>query len=175
MGLGWESRRRLNTRVGTQDFLAVSYVTAAGDTIGTFPAVNGVLDTLELIYEPRRGTDVPTFPYEMRNAYRIGSSDMDRGTTRVAILVNNSETPIDGQGTYLSRLDVSLAVDASSIDEFNRLFPRVRDPGGLRQGFPAWMGVWFGQEGVLWPVMPRHVLSQEAASSGRTPCCWQAG
>ena len=68
----------LNTRVGTQDFLAVSYVTASGDTIGTFPAVNGVGDTLELVYEPRRGTAVPTFSYEMRNAYRVGSREMDR-------------------------------------------------------------------------------------------------
>ncbi len=120
----------LNTRVGTQDFLAVSYVTTSGDTVGTFPAVNGVLDTLELIYEPRRGTEVPTFPYEMRNVYRIGSRDLDRATTRVAILVNNSETPVDERGTYLSRLDVSLSTDASTLDEFNRLFPRVRDPGG---------------------------------------------
>ncbi|UCG86790.1 MAG: cell surface protein SprA [Gemmatimonadota bacterium] len=120
----------LNTRVGTQDFLAVSYVTTSGDTIGTFPAVNGVSDTLELVYEPRRGADVPTFPYEMRNAYRIGSGEMDRGTTSVSVLVNNSETPLDGRGTYLSRLGVALQTDASTVDEFNRLFPRIRDPGG---------------------------------------------
>jgi len=120
----------LNTRVGTQDFLAVSYVTASGDTIGTFPAVNGVGDTLELVYEPRRGTDVPTFSYEMRNAYRVGSREMDRRTAAVSILVNNSETPLDGRGTYLSRLGVALSTDASTMDEFNRLFPRIRDPGG---------------------------------------------
>jgi hypothetical protein len=120
----------LNTRVGTQDFLAVSYVTTSGDTVGTFPAANSVLDTLELIYEPRRGTEVPTFRYEMRNAYRIGSRDMDRGTIRVALLVTNSETPLAAQGTYLSQLGVALSTDESTLDEFNRVFPRQRDPGG---------------------------------------------
>src|SRR5205085_3554237 len=42
----------LATRVSTEDFLAVSYVTVGGDTVGTFPALNGTGDTLELIYEP---------------------------------------------------------------------------------------------------------------------------
>ncbi len=120
----------LNTRVGQQDFLAVSYITTSGDTIGTFPAVNGVNDTLDLIYEPRRGAEVPTFPYEMRNAYRIGSREVERATARVTILVSNSETPLDEEGTYLSRLDVALSFDPSTVDEFNRIFPRVRDPGG---------------------------------------------
>jgi hypothetical protein len=120
----------LNTRVGTQDFLAVSYVTTSGDTVGTFPAVNGVLDTLELIYEPRRGREVPTSRYEMRNAYRIGNRDMDRSTVRVAILVSNSENPLSAQGTYLSQLGLALSTDESTIDEYNRVFPRERDPGG---------------------------------------------
>ncbi len=120
----------LNTRVGTQDFLAVSYVTTSGDTVGTFPAVNGVLDTLELIYEPRRGAEVPTFRYEMRNAYRIGNRDLDRTTVRVAILVSNSENPLTTGGTYLSQLGVALSTDQSTVDEYNRVFPRDRDPGG---------------------------------------------
>ncbi|UCD23688.1 MAG: hypothetical protein JSW51_11720, partial [Gemmatimonadota bacterium] len=114
----------LNTRVGTADFLAVSYVTAAGDTVGTFPSVNGVNDTLQLIYEPQRGTEVPTFPYEMRNAYRIGSQDVNRATTRVTIRVSNSEATLREEGTYLSRLDVALSSDPSTVDEFNRVFPR---------------------------------------------------
>ncbi|MEJ2236733.1 MAG: cell surface protein SprA [Gemmatimonadales bacterium] len=117
----------LNTRVGTQDFLAVSYVTTSGDTVGTFPAVSGVIDTLDLIYEPRRGTEVPTFRHEMRNAYRIGNGDMDRSTVRVAILVGNSENPLAAEGTYLSQLGLALSTDESTIDEYNRVFPRERD------------------------------------------------
>jgi hypothetical protein len=120
----------LNTRVGLQDFLAVSYVTTTGDTIGTFPAVNGEVDTLELIYEPRRGPSAPTFPYEMRNWYRLGSQDVDRASIGLGIEVRNSEAPLDGEGTYLSRLGLSLSTDPSTIDEFNRVFPRERDPDG---------------------------------------------
>ena len=121
----------IRTRVGDQDFLAVSYVTVAGDTVGTFPAVNGeggAVDTLRLIYEPRRGPEVPTFDHEMRNVYRIGGSDIRRQTLELALLVNESEQPLDGQGTYLSRLGLARATDPSTIDAFNRVFPRSRDP-----------------------------------------------
>ena len=120
----------LNSRVGLQDFLAVSYVTTSGDTVGTFPAVNGDVDTLELIYEPRRGPTAPTFVYEMRNWYRLGSQDIDRGSIALGLHVRNSETPLDGNGTYLSRLGLSLSNDPSTLDEFNRVFPRERDPDG---------------------------------------------
>ncbi|MBI4503196.1 MAG: cell surface protein SprA [Gemmatimonadetes bacterium] len=118
----------LVTRVSTEDFLAVSYVTVSGDTVGTFPAINTGADTLELIYEPRRGTEVPTFAYEMRNVYRIGGGNLSRSSIELAIVLNESERPIDGEGTYLSRLGLARSNDASSLDEFNRVFPRERDP-----------------------------------------------
>jgi len=118
----------LNTRVGLQDFLAVSYVTTTGDTVGTFPAVSGEVDTLELIYEPRRGPTAPTFSYEMRNWYRLGSQEVDRTSIGLGIEVRNSETPLDGNGTYLSVLGLALSTDPSTVDEFNRVFPRQRDP-----------------------------------------------
>lgn len=119
----------LVNRVGQDDFLAVSFVTTAGDTIGTFPALNrGGGDTLELIYEPRRGPEVPTFPYEMRNVYRLGGGEVTRSSIGLAVVLNESETPLDGVGTYLSRLGLARANDASSLDGFNRVFPRERDP-----------------------------------------------
>ncbi len=120
----------LNARVGIQDFLAVSYVTTTGDTVGTFPAVNGEVDTLELIYEPRRGPNAPTFHYEMRNWYRLGSQSVDRASIDLGIEVRNSEVPLDENGTYLSRLGLSLSTDPSTVDEFNRVFPRERDADG---------------------------------------------
>ncbi len=117
------------TRLGTDDFLAVSYVTASGDTVGTFPAVDGVEDTLQLIYEPRSGSDVPTFFYEMRNLYRIGAgSGIDRASLELTIVVNESERPLGVQNTYLGALGLALSTDQSTIDEFNRVFPRLRDP-----------------------------------------------
>jgi hypothetical protein len=118
------------TRVGDLDFLAVSYVTAGGDTVGTFPAVNQGTDTLRLIYEPRKGPEVPTFFHEVRSVYRLGSGDIDRSSLLVTLVVNESERPLDGQGTYLSRLEVALPNDESSVDEYNRVFPRTRDPNG---------------------------------------------
>lgn len=120
----------LATRVGDQDFLAASYVTAAGDTVGTFPAVNRGGDTLQLIYEPRKGPEAATYVHEMRNVYRLGSSDIDRASIDVTVVVNESEQPLDGQGTYLARLRVALPNNESALDEYNRVFPRLRDPNG---------------------------------------------
>jgi hypothetical protein len=118
----------LANRLGTDDFLAVSYTRASGDTVGTFPAVNGAGDTLQLVYEPRRGPEVPTYFHEMRNSYRIGGSGITRNTIRLAIVVNESEQPLGSTGTYLSTLGLAVTVDPSSIDQFNRVFPRTRDP-----------------------------------------------
>jgi hypothetical protein len=120
----------LSTRVGDQDFLAVSYITAAGDTVGTFPSINGGTDTLRLIYEPRKGPEVPTFFHEMRNVYRIGGSDVDRSSLEISLAVNESEQPLQGGGTYLSRLRIALSNDESTVDQYNRVFPRDRDPNG---------------------------------------------
>ena len=122
----------LASRLDQDDYLAVSYVTAAGDTVGTFPAVAtpGQVDTLRLIYEPRRGADVPTFRYEMRNAYRVGGvDDILRASTKLQVLVAESERPASGAPTFLSLFGLALESDPTSFDQYNRLFPRQRDPG----------------------------------------------
>ena len=119
----------LRNRVGLNEFLAVSYVTVSGDTVGTFPSVTGPSDTLRLIHEPRRGTDVPTFEHEMRNFYRIGGN-ISRNSINLSLVVNDSERPVDGIGTYLARLGLANSTDPSQLDEFNRVFPRERDPNG---------------------------------------------
>lgn len=117
-------------RVDTEDFLAVSYVTAAGDTVGTFPALNGQGDTLVLIHEPRRGPEVPTFRYEMRHVYRLGGGEVVRSSIELSIRVNDAERPLSGAGTYLSLLGLATSTDPFAIDEFNRVWPRPRDPEG---------------------------------------------
>jgi len=122
----------LAARLDQDDYLAVSYVTASGDTVGTFPAkaAAGRVDTLRLIYEPRRGADVPTFRYEMRNFYRVGAQgDVVRETARLRILVGESERPATGAATFLAQLGLALQTDATTLDQFNRVFPRSRDPG----------------------------------------------
>ena len=122
----------LSARLDQDDYLAVSYVTAAGDTVGTFPgtATAGRVDTLRLVYEPRRGADVPTFRYEMRNFYRVGAQgDVVRETARLRIVVGESERPASGAATFLAQLGVAQQSDQTTFDQLNRLFPRTRDPG----------------------------------------------
>jgi hypothetical protein len=123
----------LTNRLDLDDYLAVSYVTAAHDTIGTFPAAAGAgrVDTLRLIHEPRRGADVPTFRYEMRNVYRVGGvGDVVREGVQLRILVAESERPASGAATFLALLGLGLPTDQTRFDQFNRLFPRQRDPAG---------------------------------------------
>jgi hypothetical protein len=129
----------LTNRLDDQDFLAVSYVTAAGDTVGTFPtaAVEGRVETLSLIYEPRRSADAHTFRYEMRNVYRVGGvDDVVRESARLQVVVNESERPVadttgpSGAPTFLALLGLALENDPTTFDQYNRLFPRQRDPGG---------------------------------------------
>jgi len=123
----------LTNRLDSDDYLAVSYVTAAHDTIGTFPAAAaaGRVDTLRLIHEPRRGADAPTFRYEMRNVYRVGGSDdVVRDGVQLKIVVAQSERPAAGAATFLALLGVAQSSDQTTFDQFNRLFPRQRDPLG---------------------------------------------
>jgi hypothetical protein len=121
----------LVARLDEEDYLAVSYVTAAGDTVGTFPssATAGRVDTLQLVYEPRRGPDVPTFRYEMRNFYRVGSQgDVVRESARLRLVVGESERPASGAPTFLALLGIAQETDPTTFDQLNRLFPRQRDP-----------------------------------------------
>ena len=122
----------LTVRLDQEDYLAVSYVTAAGDTVGTFPvaATQGRVDTLELIYAPRSGPDVPTFFYEMRNAYRVGSaSDITRTSVTAQLTVGGSQRPAQGAATFLALLGIAQESDPTTFDQYNRLFPRAQDPG----------------------------------------------
>jgi motility/secretion related protein SprA len=123
----------LAARIDEQDFLAVSYVSANGDTTGTFPAEGaaGRVDTLELIYAPRTGPNLPTFYYEMRNVYRVGSmADVVRHSVQVRPVVGGTERPASGAPTFLALLGLAQSSDATTFDEYNRLFPRGRDPAG---------------------------------------------
>ena len=123
----------LTNQLDNGDYLAVSYVTAAGDSIGTFPAAAtaGRVDTLRLIQEPQRGPDVPTFRYMMRNVYRVGGTgSVVRDGMQLRIVVAQSERPASGAATFLALLGLSLTTDQTQFDQFNRLFPRSRDPAG---------------------------------------------
>ena len=121
----------LSTKIDLSDYLAVSFITAAGDTVGSFPETDNPArgDSLELIVQPRVQATLPTFRYEMRQVYRIAGADLDRSSLRLGITVNRSERPIKpGQATYLAQLGLSVPTDANLFDVDNRVFPRVHDP-----------------------------------------------
>ena len=137
----------LANRLDLNDYLAVSYV-PAGQTncsavlpcVGTFPTVANpdptVVDTLRLVYDPRPGVTaaLPSFRFEIRNAYRVGGSEITRETVRLALTVNQRERTVSTGETYLTRLGLALGSDATLFDQYNRLFPRMRDP---QQGAPV--------------------------------------
>jgi len=125
----------LATKLDPNDYLAVSYRTAAGTTRGTFPEADRGLaggaarDTLELVVQPQQGPDVPTFRYEMRNVYRVAGADLNPSSLTVGVTLNRSERPISGSAeTYLRLFGLAIPSDATLFDRDNRLFPRSRDP-----------------------------------------------
>lgn len=121
----------LTTRLDPNDFLAVSYVTADGTTIGTFPAADNPAraDSLVLVVEPNRGRDAGTFLRALRNVYRVAGADLNRASLEVAILQNRAERPTSGAATWLSLFGLAIPTDPAVIDTDNRVFPRTRDPG----------------------------------------------
>jgi hypothetical protein len=137
----------LATRLDQADYLAVSYV-PVGQTgcgpgsacVGTYPIVANpdptVVDTLRLVYDPRPATTAaaPSFRFEIRSAYRVGGSEITRETVRLRLTVNQREKTLTTGETYLARLGLALASDPTKFDEYNRLFPRDRDPD---QGAPV--------------------------------------
>ncbi|PYP71608.1 MAG: cell surface protein SprA, partial [Gemmatimonadetes bacterium] len=140
----------LATRLDQSDYLAVSYVPAgqtgcvspsagAGRCVGTFPVAahpdTSLVDTLRLVYDPKPGVTAgsPSFRFEIRSAYRVGGGEITRETVQLVVTVNQRERTVATGETYLARLGLALQSDPTRFDQYNRLFPRTRDPG---QGAP---------------------------------------
>src|SRR6266566_4982391 len=130
----------LANRLDQSDYLAASYITASGtDSVGTLPVDastdSAKVDTLRLLYDPKPSVTAssPTFRFEIRSAYRVGGREIDRTSVELTLSVNQRERSAAGD-PYLQRLGMSLANDATQFDQYNRLFPRTRDPN---QGDPV--------------------------------------
>ncbi|MFN2569997.1 MAG: cell surface protein SprA [Gemmatimonadales bacterium] len=129
----------LANRLDQNDYLAVSYITASrADSIGTFPIEatgdTTIVDTLRLVYDPKPGITAasPSFRFEIRNAYRVGGREINRDMA-LSLMVNQRERSPAGE-PYLGLLGISLENDRNTFDQYNRLFPRARDPN---QGDPV--------------------------------------
>ncbi|MEO8294157.1 MAG: cell surface protein SprA [Gemmatimonadota bacterium] len=125
----------LASKLDQKDYLAVSYLTAAGNRVGTGPVRDNPLgpggvprDTLRLIVEPLRGPTTVTFRHEMRQIYRVAGADLDRSSLQVDLSVNQTERPLSGAAsTYLALLGLARPGDENVFDATNRLFPRPQD------------------------------------------------
>jgi hypothetical protein len=132
----------LATRLAADDYLGVSYI-PAGQTgclggprpcVGTFPVTanpdTAQVDTVRLVYDPRPGATAgaATFRFEIRSAYRVGGAELSRETIELALTVNQRERSLVSNRTYLDLLGLALPTDVARFDQFNRLFPRARDP-----------------------------------------------
>ena len=124
----------LANRLDQSDYLAVSYISASGiDSVGTFPVAanpdTAVIDTLRLVYDPKPGITAasPSFRFEIRSAYRVGGTEIDRESVALALSVNRRERSPGGE-SYLQLLGLALETDPNRFDQYNRLFPRTRDP-----------------------------------------------
>lgn len=125
----------LASALDQNDYLAVSYVPLTGtDTVGTLPLTANAdttrVDTLRLVYDPTLGVTArsPAFRFEIRGIYRFGSGDLTRETAQLSITVNQRERSQASGQTYLQLLGLSLASNPTQFDQYNRLFPRTRDP-----------------------------------------------
>ena len=148
----------LTTKLGQNDFLAVSYTTVGGTTIGSFPGADrpANVDSLELIVQPRADAARATFRHEMRQIYRVAGTDLDPASLQVSLTLNRSERPAAGAATYLAQLGLALPTDAGTLDRENRLFPRARDPGTdetVRESYIVFPHLApFGDDGRLTPA-----------------------
>jgi len=137
----------LASSLDQSDYLAVSYIAVGqvacrlpGQCVGTFPTVANpdasIVDTLRLIYDPRPGVQptAPSFRFELRNAYRVGGSEVTRESIKLTLTVNQRERTLTTGQTYLARLGLALTSDPTQLDQYNRVFPRTRDP---QQGAPV--------------------------------------
>jgi hypothetical protein len=158
----------LATKLDQNDYLAVSYTTATGTTVGSFPSQDqgaGSSDSLRLIVEPKRGPEAVTFRHEMRQIYRAAGTDLDPPSLQVNLSVNRSERPQGGGTTYLALLGLAVASDQNVFDRDNRLFPRTRDPDAaqvLRESY------------IVFPTLtpfadPRLSAAERSDSIYRTP------
>jgi len=136
------------------DYIAVSYVTEAGGTVGSFPGAAkpgagttcASVDSLRMIVEPLVGNDQPSFWHEMRQFYRVAGQDLDPASLKVDIALNRSERPLPPSSfsTYLGALGLSIPTDQNTFDRENRLFPRSRDPGAdqvIRESYLAFPNI----------------------------------
>jgi hypothetical protein len=85
-----------------------------------------------LLWEPEILPTDPAFPREMRNIYRLGGEDIQRGTISLKIVVGSGtdqeRSSGSGAPTFLQVFGLAQRTNPSAFDVENRLWPRLGDP-----------------------------------------------
>src|SRR2546430_1012076 len=120
---------------GIRDWTVTGVQTCALPIFAAHPDPARRPHPVRLVDDPRPAVTAasPTFRFEIRSAYRVGGAEITRETVRLTLTVNQREKPLTTGETYLARLGVALQSDPTKFDQYNRLFPRARDPN---QGAP---------------------------------------
>jgi cell surface protein SprA len=139
----------------TNERLVVAYTVRAGGVESTNANTGGTPDMTyiasrpqyaNLLWDPQvQPGDAASFR-ELRNAYRLGGSDVQRGTVGITIATGTTfdqQKPAAGGGaTFLQLFGVAQAGNPGAFDADNRIWPRPGDPGytlapGGSSGLPA--------------------------------------
>lgn len=109
---------RFTTPVPEYYRIAVWYVTAAGDTVGSVPE-GGPYD-VKLIKNSQRTVDDPTWFNELRNRYFLGANNIVQESFECGIYLKRSgedPTPTQGDSTFIELLGLDTNGDGSVADE----------------------------------------------------------
>src|ERR1019366_5409464 len=122
--------------------LVVAYTVRAGGAETTNAGTGGTPDMTNvtsrpqyanLIWDPQVQPGDPASYREMRNVYRVGGSDVQRGTVGITILTGTTfdqEKPQAwSSATFLQLFGIAQPGNPGSFDADNRIWPRPGDPG----------------------------------------------
>ena len=113
---------QLNSPLNDNYMMAIWMVTAAGDTIGHVPASQGDTLDLLLIKQSNPLPSYPTWSYEMRNRYFLGSNNIIKESFQCSILLARpGQEPISTQNgiPFIQLLGLDTNGDGSLADEEN--------------------------------------------------------
>jgi cell surface protein SprA len=146
--------------------LVVAYTVRAGGVETTNANTGGTPDMTyiatrpqyaNLLWDPQVNPGDPASFRELRNVYRVGGSDVQRGTVGITIRTGTTfdqEKPAAGaSATFLQLFGVAQSGNPGSFDADNRLWPRPGDPGyGIPSAPGAGIGAGIGAGALTTPT-----------------------
>ena len=122
--------------------LVVAYTVRAGGVESTNPNTGGTPDMTyiatrpqyaNLLWDPQVVPGDPASFRELRNAYRIGGSDVQRGTVAITIATGTAfdeqKPAAGGAPSFLQLFGIAQSGNPGAFDADNRIWPRPGDPG----------------------------------------------